>query len=59
MLDKETLKKKLFDMLNECNDQLSKYKELRAKGLSKDDTYEAILSTRQRTLSEILELISK
>ena len=57
MSDKETLKKKLFELLDECNDQLSKYKELRAKGLSKDDTFEAIVNTRHKTLSEILEII--
>jgi hypothetical protein len=56
--DKDLLKKKLFDMLDDCNDQLSKYKELRARGMSKDDVFEAIFNTRKQTISEILDLIS-
>lgn len=59
MQDKETVKKKLYDMLEECNELLSKYKDLRAKGMSKDETFEAIWNTRKQTASEILDLISK
>lgn len=59
MLDKETVKKKLLDMLNDCNEQLGKYKELRAKGLAKDNTFEAVLDTRKHIIAEVLELISK
>lgn len=58
MSDKETLKKKLFEMLDECNEHLSKYKDLRAKGMSKDDVFEAIYNTRKQTLAEILEIVA-
>ena len=58
MADKDILKKKLFEMLDACNDQLAKYKELRAKGLSKDDVFEAIFDSRKQIITEILELIS-
>lgn len=58
MLDKETVKKKLFEQLDECNDLLGKYKELRSKGMSKDDVFEAIINTRRQTLSDILDLIT-
>jgi hypothetical protein len=53
----ETLKKKLFELLDECNEHLSKYKELRSNGLSKDEVFEAIHNTRKQVLSEILDLI--
>jgi hypothetical protein len=56
--DKDQLKKRLFEMLDACNEQLAKYKELRAKGLSKDDVFEAIFDARKQVLTEILELIS-
>lgn len=57
MLDNEQLKNKLFDLLNQCAEQLSKYKELRANGMSKDDVFESILNTRKQTLNEVLEMI--
>lgn len=59
MQDKETVKKKIFEQLDECNELLSKYKELRSKGMSKDDVFEAIINTRKQTLSDILDLITK
>ena len=58
MLDQEILKKKLFEILDECNEYLGKYKDLRAKGLSKDDVFEAIYNTRKQITAEILEFIS-
>jgi hypothetical protein len=57
VLDKETAKKHLYEMLDTCNELLSKYKELRAKGMSKDDIFEAIWNTRKQTITEILELL--
>lgn len=57
MLDKETLKKKLFEMLDECNTYLIKYKELRSKGLASDQIFEATYNTRKQTISELIELI--
>lgn len=59
MPDKETVKKKLYDMLEECNELLSKYKDLRSRGMSKDEAFEAIWNTRKQTISEILDLVSK
>jgi len=59
VLDKETVKKKLYEMLENCNELLSKYKDLRSKGMSKDETFEAIWNTRKQTISEILDLVSK
>ncbi len=57
MLDKEALKKKLFVMLDECNEHLGKYKDLLAKGMSKDEVFEAIYNTRKQTIAELLEII--
>lgn len=57
MLDKEVLKNKIFDMLDSCNEQFGKYKELRSNGLSQDLMYESIINTRKQILSEILEFI--
>lgn len=59
MLDKETVKKKLYDMLEECSDILSRYKDLRSKGMSKDEVFEATWNTRKQTIAEILDSISK
>lgn len=59
MPDKETVKKRLFEMLDECNDLLSRYKDLRSKGLFKDEVFEATWNTRKQTISEILDLVSK
>lgn len=59
MPDKETVKKKILEMLEECNVILGRYKDLRAQGMSKDDTFEAIWNTRKQTAAEILDLISK
>lgn len=59
MLDKETVKKKLYDMLEECSDILSRYKDLRGKGMSKDEVFEATWNTRKQTIAEILDSISK
>jgi hypothetical protein len=58
-LTNEALKIKLFNMLDECNEQLSKYKELRSKGMMPDKTFEAILSTRKQVISDILDLITQ
>ena len=57
MLDKETAKKSLYEMLETCNELLSKYKDLRAKGMGKDETFEAIWNTRKQTITEILDLL--
>lgn len=59
MLDRETVKKKLYEMLEECNEHLSKYKNLRSAGMSQDETFEAKWNTRKQTISEILDLVSK
>lgn len=59
MSDKETVKKRLYEMLEECNEFLSKYKDLRAKGMSRDETFEATWNTRKQTIAEILDLMSK
>lgn len=59
MPDKETVKKKLLEMAEECNVILSRYKDLRANGLSKDDIFEAAWNTRKQTIAEILDLVSK
>ena len=59
MPDKETVKKRLYEMLEECNELLSKYKDLRAKGMSKDEAFEATWNTRKQTIAEILDLVSK
>lgn len=59
MPDKETVKKKLLEMLEECNVLLGRYKDLRANGLSKDDIFEATWNTRKQTIAEILDLVSK
>lgn len=45
-------------MLDDINEQLSKYKDLRANGLSKDDMFEAILNARKQVVTDILELVS-
>lgn len=57
MLDKETVKKKIFILLEDCNEQLGKYKDLRSRGMAQDETFEATLNTRKQTLAEILEMI--
>lgn len=59
MPDKETVKKKLLEMLEECNVILSRYKDLRTYGMAKDETFEATWNTRKQTTAEILELLSK
>lgn len=46
-------------MLDECNELLSRYKDLRAKGMSKDEAFEATWNTRKQTIAEILDLVSK
>ena len=45
-------------MLEDVTEQLSKYKDLRAQGLSKDEMFEAILNTRKQVIADILELVS-
>lgn len=59
MFEKQTIKKRLFELLEECNDQLGKYKELRDKGLAKDEVFERIVSARKQIVSDILDLVSK
>lgn len=46
-------------MLEDYTDQLGKYKELRAKGLSKDDAYENILNAKKQVITEVLEFITR
>jgi hypothetical protein len=58
-VSQEILKQKLFNMLDECNAQLSKYKELRSNGLSKDEVFEAMYSAKKKVILEIIELLSK
>lgn len=58
MPDKETVKKKLFEMLDNCNEILSNYKDLRSKGMSNDEVFEAIWNTRKQVVAEILEIIA-
>lgn len=58
-INNEQIKKKLFDMLNDCNEQLIKYKELIGKGMSNDKIFEAIYSSRKQVILDILELINK
>lgn len=45
-------------MLNTCDVILAKYKELRAQGLSKDDSFEMMLDSRKKTILEIIEIIN-
>ena len=59
MPDKETVKSRLYEMLQECNEFLSKYKDLRAKNMAQDEVFEATWNTRKQTISEILDLLSK
>lgn len=59
MPDKETVKKRLLEMIEECNVILSRYKDLRANGLSKDEAFETSWNIRKKTIVEILDLISK
>lgn len=57
MSDQEIIKSKLFKMLDEYNDILSKYKELRAKGMAQDEIFETLWNTRKQVTSEILDII--
>lgn len=59
MPDREAVKKRLYDILEECHEILCKYKDLRANGMSKDEVFEATWNTRKQTTTEILELLSK
>jgi hypothetical protein len=55
----EIAKQKLFDMLNEYNEQMSKYKELQASGMHKDPVFEAILNARKEVITIILDILIK
>lgn len=58
-MNHETLKQTLFKMLDECSVLLSKYKELRSNGLSKDEIFESVYSAKKKVILQIIELIDK
>lgn len=54
---KEIIRTKLIGMLDECNEEASQYKALRAKGLNKDDTFEAVNAAKKQVITNILDFI--